>query len=97
MNSKCTGPELELELKPKTCVIDATGHTIDCKPASLVMKKTPGKCTFKHHSAAKFEGHWCAIEKLHGVETLVTKGGDTYSTQIDGLNLKNMSHNVWLD
>jgi hypothetical protein len=85
VNSKCTGPEVELELKPKTCYIDATGHSIDCEPAKLVMRKKPAKCTYKHHSAVEWEGDWCAIEKYHGVETLVTKGGDTYTTTVESL------------
>lgn len=85
VNSKCTGPEIELELMPKTCVIDASGHNIDCEPARLVMRKRPAKCTYKHHSPFEFQGDWCAIEKYHGVETFVTKGGDTYTTQVAGL------------
>jgi len=91
----CKGPEIELEMVPKTCYIDASGHSIDCQPAKLVMKKTPAKCTYKHHSCAKYEGHWCAIEKLHGVETKVEKGGDTYVTVIDGFNLDVAGHNFW--
>ena len=97
VNSKCKGPELELELQPKTCVIDASGHQIDCEPAKLGMRKIPAKCTYKHHSPFEFVGDWCAIEKNHGVETVVTKGGDTYTTTIQGLK-SSVSHlNKWAD
>lgn len=95
VNSLCKGPEIELEMKPKTCYIDASGHSIDCQPAKLVMKKKPAKCTYKHHSSAKYKGHLCAIEKLHGVATKVEKGGDTYVTVIDGFNKDVAGHNFW--
>jgi hypothetical protein len=91
VNSKCVGPKVELELKPKTCKIDASGHSIDCEPAKLVMKKKPAKCTYKHHSAVEWKSDWCAIEKLHGVLTNVTKGGDEYTKTVG--SLKNGS--IW--
>lgn len=79
----CEGPKVELSFKPKTCTIDSKTHTIDCVPAKLVLSKTPGSCTFKHHTPYKWTGKECKIEKTFGKEDVVTKGGDEYWLYLD--------------
>lgn len=85
--TSCTGPQVELELQPKTCTVDALKHEIDCTPAKLVLKKIPGKCTYKHHSPVEWKGHVCKFEKKFGKEQSVSKGYGKYSTYIDKHNI----------
>jgi hypothetical protein len=77
--TKCTGPKVRLEFVPKKCVIDSIGHEIDCKPAKLVLKKAPGTCVFKHHTAASWSGKVCKVSKEWGKDESVTKGGEPFS------------------
>ena len=83
----CKGPEIELEFEPKTCKVDSTGHSIDCKPARLVLRKIPGKCTYKHHTASVWEGKSCKITKKFGKEQEIIKGGDEYFMYFDKHNI----------
>jgi hypothetical protein len=85
--TSCTGPEVELELEPKICTVDPLKHEIDCTPAKLVLRKIPGKCTYKHHSPVELKGHVCKFEKKFGKEQTVTKGFGTYTTYIDKHNI----------
>lgn len=77
--TNCEGPKVKLAFEPKKCVIESAGHSIDCTPAKLVLKKTPGKCVFKHHKAASWKGKECKLEKKWGKASEETKGGQTYT------------------
>lgn len=80
--TKCEGPTVSLELVPKECIIDSKTHTIDCTPAKLVLKKTPGSCTFKHHTAFSWKGKECKLSKTFGKSDTETKGGDDYQVYL---------------
>lgn len=80
--TKCEGPTVSLELVPKECIIDSKTHTIDCTPAKLVLKKTPGSCTFKHHTAFSWKGKECKLSKTFGKSDTDTKGGDEYQVHL---------------
>lgn len=77
--TKCEGPKVRLAFEPKTCVIESAGHSIDCTPAKLVLKKIPGQCTFKHHKAAKWTGKECKVEKTWGKSSTEMHGGHEYT------------------
>lgn len=77
--TKCDGPKVRLEFQPKTCVVEDAGHSIDCTPAKLVLKKIPGKCVFKYHKAASWTGKECKLEKKWGKDKKESKGGDTFT------------------
>lgn len=88
--TKCTGHEIKLVYEPKECVIDEKNHVIDCTPAKLVLKKIPGGCTFKHHTAPEWKSKECKMEtefEIHpGKSHSGSKGGDNYTLYIDTHN-----------
>lgn len=86
--TECTGPEIKLVYEPKACTIDSLTHSIDCKPAKLVLKKVAGGCTFKHHTPFKWTGKVCKVKAEFGktVNTDGSKGGEPYTLFIDGKN-----------
>jgi hypothetical protein len=90
MQTKCTGHEIKLVYEPKECVIDEKNHVIDCTPAKLVLKKIPGGCTFKHHTAPEWKSKECKMEtefEIHpGKSHSGSKGGDNYTLYIDTHN-----------
>jgi len=75
----CEGPKVRLEFEPKECIVEDSGHSIDCKPAKLVLRKVPGKCVLKHHAAATWKGKECKLVKEWGKESVKRKGGETFT------------------
>ena len=88
--TKCTGHEIKLVYEPKECTIDEKNHVIDCTPAKLVLKKVPGKCVFKYHTAPEWKHKECKLEtefELHpGSSKSGTKGGANYTLYVDTHN-----------
>jgi hypothetical protein len=68
----CEGPTIALEYKPKECIVSEDEHSITCEPGKIVMTKTPGKCTLKHHTPFKYIGKACV-----GVTEFTKKSTDT--------------------
>lgn len=89
--TKCTGHEIKLVYEPKECTIDEKNHVIDCTPAKLVLKKVPGECVFKHHTAPEWKHKECKLEtqfELHPGKTKSgEKGGEEYTLYIDTHNI----------
>ena len=44
--ASCSGPSVTLELQPHECLLDEKTKKVTCKPAQLVLIKTPGKPRF---------------------------------------------------
>lgn len=88
--TECVGHEIKLVYEPKECIIDEKNHAIDCKPAKLVLKKIPGKCTFKHHTAPEWTSKECKLKtefEIHpGNSKSGEKGGGNYTLYIDTHN-----------
>ena len=59
--TKCMGPQVVLELEPKTCEIDPAAKVIACTPARLVLRKVPGECALKHLTPASWSGKECKV------------------------------------
>ena len=59
--TKCMGPQVVLELEPKTCEIDPAAKVIACTPARLVLRKVPGECTLKRITPASWTGKECKV------------------------------------
>ena len=55
------GPQVVLELEPKTCEIDPAAKVIACTPARLVLRKVPGECALKHLTPASWSGKECKV------------------------------------
>jgi len=77
----CEGPTIALEYKPKECVVSEDEHSITCEPGKIVMTKTPGKCTLKHHTPFEYKGKECVgTTAFTKKSTDVTKeGGEEYT------------------
>jgi len=86
----CVGHEIKLVYEPKECIIDEKEHVIDCKPAKLVLRKIPGKCTFKYHTAPEWKSKECKLEtefEIHPAKSLAgEKGGAPYTLYLDTHN-----------
>ena len=77
----CEGPIIALEYKPKECIVSEDEHSITCEPGKIVMTKTPGKCTLKHHTPFEYIGKACVgvTEFTKKSTNVTTEGGDPYS------------------
>jgi len=77
----CEGPIIALEYKPKECVVSEDEHSITCEPGKIVMTKTPGKCTLKHHTPFEYIGKACVgyTEFTKKSTEITTEGGEEYT------------------
>ncbi|KAL3162642.1 hypothetical protein ABBQ38_008687 [Trebouxia sp. C0009 RCD-2024] len=83
MPASCSGPTVVLALEPHECLLDDATKTVTCKPAQLVLTKTPGSCAHKSESAVEFKGKECKVEKTIGFSKSTIQGGDNKITDLD--------------
>lgn len=90
--ASCSGPTVVLALEPHECLLDDVTKTVTCKPAQLVLTKTPGSCSHKSESAVEFKGKQCKVEKTIGFSKSTSQGGDNKLIPLD-LSKLTMSNN----
>lgn len=57
--ASCSGPSVTLELQPHECLLEEKTKKVTCKPAQLVLIKTPGKLYLS------FKARSCSTAKCH--------------------------------
>lgn len=45
VNGGCKSPEVELSLKPATCLLDPVTGSLTCRPAYLLLEQRPAECS----------------------------------------------------
>jgi len=85
--TKCKGPEIKLEYKPKECIVSDDDHSIECKPGKIVMKKKPGECVLKHWRPFTWASKECKAktEFYKKSDDITTEGGEEYTLWFDQL------------
>ncbi|PSC67989.1 Mitogen-activated kinase 14 isoform A [Micractinium conductrix] len=84
---QCTGPSVSIGITPRSCTVDEDKKEITCRPAKLVLSKSPGSCVSKYKSGSSWSGEECKISGGVGFSDEFSLGGHPRT-----FDLKNKPH-----